>query len=72
MLSELQCECPNDIVASRIRRRMAEGSSASDATPQLARALTSAVAPWPEAIVIDTRLPLGDAVGLAEAVATRR
>lgn len=72
MLSELRCECPESVVDLRIARRSADGRDASEATAAVAHALTASAEPWPDAIVIDTNCPLGDAVGLAEAVATRR
>ena len=72
MISELRCECPDDVVAARIGRRRTAGKDRSEATVDLARELTSEAPPWPQAVVIDTNCSLGDAVGLAEAVATRR
>ncbi len=69
--SELRCDCSEDLAATRIRRRAAVGVDPSEATPELARQLATDAPPWPEATTIDTAGSLGDAIGLAESVATR-
>ena len=71
-LTELCCDCTPSVAAERIRRRMAAGGDRSEATPEIGAQLVAEADRWPEAVTIDTTGPLGDAVGLAEAVATRR
>ncbi|HEX7095470.1 MAG TPA: AAA family ATPase, partial [Acidimicrobiales bacterium] len=51
---ELQCVLPVSVAAERIERRLREETSYSDATPSIARALASALDPWPESIELDT------------------
>jgi uncharacterized protein len=48
-VEEVRCVAPADEVADRIRARMDRGDDASDATPELARALAARFEPWPEA-----------------------
>ena len=72
MFTELRCECPTGVIDARINKRLAAGLDPSEATPAIAHALMVEATPWPQAVVIDTAGSLGDAAGLAEAVATRR
>ncbi len=60
-LVALRCDAPPDECAERIRRRAAQGSDASDATVEVARALARVADPWPGAIVVDTGSLLDDA-----------
>jgi aminoglycoside phosphotransferase family enzyme/predicted kinase len=63
-LSEIRCALDPELAAQRVRRRIAEqvegdasaraASSASDATPEIARALADRAGPWPEAVVVET------------------
>ena len=71
VLTELRCDCPPELADQRIRNRAAAGADASEITPEIAHELIDRVARWSEAAVIDTRAPLGEAVGLAEAITTR-
>ena len=70
-LVELRCDAPLDACAARIERRAAHGRDASDATIEVARTLTLAADPWPDADVIDTSTKLGEA-GWADVMARLR
>jgi len=59
---ELRCVAPADVAAARIRARLAEGADASEATPEIASAMTAVFDPWPEAHEIDTTGSVADAV----------
>jgi beta-phosphoglucomutase family hydrolase len=52
-LDELQCIVPPEVAEARILQRLAEGVDASDATPEVARALAAVADPWPEAVPIE-------------------
>jgi predicted kinase len=70
-LVELCCEAPEAVAAERLRRRAATGD-ASDATPDIARALRASMAVWPEATVVDTSGSIEASVAAAlEVVAPR-
>ncbi len=69
--TELRCDCPDDVAADRVARRAAGGGDPSEATPEVARQLARRAREWTGATVIDTTVPVGEAAGLAEAVATR-
>jgi predicted kinase len=67
-LHELRCVLDPDAAAARVLRRGATGRSrtdASDATPEIARALAARIEPWPEAVELDTGGPAPHAVGAA-------
>lgn len=51
---ELRCVLPPDVADERIRRRLAEDTDASEATPEVASMLRARFDAWPEAIPIDT------------------
>ncbi|WP_433490091.1 AAA family ATPase [Nocardia grenadensis] len=51
---QLRCECPRNIADHRLRARP---RGESDATPPIAHAISATAAPWPEAVVLDTRRP---------------
>jgi uncharacterized protein len=51
---EVVCRCDPDETMSRVARRLAMGTDASDATPEVASALAAAADPWPEAVEVDT------------------
>jgi uncharacterized protein len=69
-LVELRCVAPLDVTAERVRRRLAVGADASDATEEVARALAARAGPWPKAIEVDTSGDPGDAVAAALATLT--
>ena len=50
-LVQLHCTAPADLAAQRLTSR---GPGASDADRDIARHMAAAMAPWPEAIMIDT------------------
>ncbi|MEU4429068.1 AAA family ATPase [Nocardia rhamnosiphila] len=49
---QLRCECPRDIADHRLHDRP---RGESDATPPIAHAISTTAAPWPDAVVLDTR-----------------
>jgi hypothetical protein len=51
-LVQLQCAAPGDIAEQRLSNRT---TGASDADRNIARQMAAAMAPWPEAVTIDTR-----------------
>jgi uncharacterized protein len=51
-LVQLRCTAPADLAAQRMSRRT---TGISDADRQIAQEMTAAMAPWPEAITIDTQ-----------------
>jgi len=53
-LCELRCDCPIEVAAERVGRRLLAGSDASEATPAVARLLAADPDPWPEATVLHT------------------
>lgn len=60
----VRCETPLAVAHDRIRRRAAQGGSASDAGPEVLDQLAARTPPWPEAIHLD-------ATGAPDAVAAR-
>ena len=64
-LIELRCVTSPEVAAARIARRAA-GNDPSDATPAVARAMAAWADPWPTAKVIQTSVPVGEALGVAE------
>ena len=70
-VSELRCTCPDDLATDRIRIRGEAGEDASEATVDVAQRLAAEISPWPEAVAIHTEHPLGQVIGMAEAVVTR-
>ncbi|MEV4129579.1 AAA family ATPase [Nocardia sp. NPDC049707] len=61
-LVQLRCHCPRSLANERIRQRPAGDS---DATPAIAAAMSTVDAPWPDAIALDTGLPLADTLDAA-------
>ena len=55
-LVELCCEVPAEEADRRILRRLAQGSSVSEATPDVREAMRRRMDPWDSATVIDTTL----------------
>ncbi|MGY4103095.1 bifunctional aminoglycoside phosphotransferase/ATP-binding protein [Nocardia sp. R16R-3T] len=56
-LVQLRCHCSQSLANDRIRQRPAGDS---DATPAIATAMSSADAPWPDAVALDTGRSLAD------------
>jgi len=67
-LVELCCEVPPEEADRRILRRLAAGSSVSEATPDVREAMHQRMDPWESATVIDT-LPGEAAQAVAAALA---
>ncbi|WP_328401635.1 bifunctional aminoglycoside phosphotransferase/ATP-binding protein [Nocardia sp. NBC_00403] len=61
-LVALRCECSRALANHRIRQRAA---CESDATPHIADAMAVTASSWPEAVVLDTALPLDQTVAAA-------
>ena len=61
-LVPLRCRVPADVAERRMASR---GSTASDATPAIARALSAATDPWPEAVDVATSGPVHASVARA-------
>ncbi|QIS03676.1 AAA family ATPase [Nocardia brasiliensis] len=61
-LIPLRCVCSPAVASRRISRRAAGDS---EATPHIAAAMSVTAAPWPEAIALDTELPLADTIDSA-------
>lgn len=53
-LIQLRCEAPMSVTAERIARRAAAGIDASDASAEVAAAMSRVFDPWPDATAIDT------------------
>ena len=64
-LTELRCTVDADTAADRIRRRLAAGGGASDATPAIAAALAASDTPWPSAHEVDTSAGVATSVAAA-------
>lgn len=64
-LVELRCAAPVEVAAERVRRRLAAGTDASDATDEVARTLAGADPEWSTAVEIDTSGAPDAAVGAA-------
>jgi predicted kinase len=64
-LIELRCVTPAEVAGERIRARRAAGADLSDATPEIAAALTKGFDPWIEASTIDTTAPVAQSVDRA-------
>ncbi len=64
---QLHCTAPAELTARRINSRK---DGASDADPTVAEKMAAVLAPWPEAITIDTSItmPPGPATASAEPV----
>jgi len=55
---ELRCEAPETVMATRIADRTRAGTDASDASPEIARALAARADPWPSATTVETSGPV--------------
>ena len=64
-LVELRCEASVATASQRILRRAATGDDPSDATPEIAAAMSARAAPWPEATTIDTETTPAGAIAAA-------
>ena len=53
-LAEIRCALDPEAAAARVAARAAAGGGASDATPEIARALAARADPWPAAHTLDT------------------
>lgn len=60
-LAAIRCVTPDGVAEQRVARRLAAGTDASDATPEVARAIAERFAPWPEAAQVDTSVAPGAA-----------
>jgi aminoglycoside phosphotransferase family enzyme/predicted kinase len=65
---ELRAMCPPETVRTRLARRAAEGTDASEATEQIAAQIDADASPWNHATPIDTDAAIKDVVGAAERV----
>ena len=61
-LHELRCDCPLEMATARVGARLAQGTDASEATPDVARLLADTAPPWPEAVTVDTSADLDSAI----------
>jgi uncharacterized protein len=66
-LVELRCEAPRALAESRITERLRRGGDASDATVEVARAMSAGADPWPGSVAVDTSV--AEEVALAAALA---
>ncbi|GAA2436482.1 AAA family ATPase [Streptomyces macrosporus] len=64
-LVTLRCEVPDDVAAARLAGR---APGASDADAEVAAAMAARETPWPEAVPVDTGVPLGVSLDRALAV----
>lgn len=70
-LIQLRCTTSVEEAAKRIQYRLAEGRDASEATPEVARAMASAAEEWPEAAEVDTTGPVEESVSRAGSLIER-
>ncbi|KLL10797.1 AAA family ATPase [Protofrankia coriariae] len=61
-LVELRCVTSPEVAAARIARRAAAGEDPSDATLAVHQAMAARAQPWPTASVIQTAVPISEAV----------
>ena len=62
----MRCVAPPDVCRARVERRLARGTDASEATPEVADWIAARFEPWPEAIEIDTTGPQSAALDATE------
>jgi aminoglycoside phosphotransferase family enzyme/predicted kinase len=62
---ELCCDAPTELVRRRIESRIAAGTDPSEATVEVAEVLRARLDPWPEALLVDTSVPLDRVVRTA-------
>ena len=65
-VTSMRCVAPPDVCRARVERRLARGTDASEATPEVADWMAARFEPWPEAIEIDTSGPKSAALGATE------
>jgi predicted kinase len=65
---ELCCTAPSETSERRIEERRLRGDDISDATIQVARAMSAAADPWPSSTEIDTSLAPDDSLVAALSV----
>jgi aminoglycoside phosphotransferase family enzyme/predicted kinase len=53
-LIELCCQCPPEVAAARLTKRVTRGADASDATIDVAERIRARFDPWPTAHIVDT------------------
>lgn len=64
-LVEFRCAASVATTSRRILRRAATGDDPSDATPEIAAAMSAHAEPWPQATTIDTEAASAEALALA-------
>jgi hypothetical protein len=64
-LVQLRCEAPVEVAAARVAARISAGGDASDAQPEVARAIAQSFDPWPEAALVETTGEIGDSLAWA-------
>jgi len=69
---EIRCTCPDEVAARRIEDRRRRGTDASEATVDVADALSARFDAWPEAVSIDTSPPPGEVADRARRHVTER
>jgi aminoglycoside phosphotransferase family enzyme/predicted kinase len=62
---ELCCRTDLPQALGRVRRRMQLGGDASDATPDVVAQMSARMAPWPEAVVVDTSRTVEESLSAA-------
>ena len=62
---QLECRAPVEVAASRADRRRQSGHDASEADGAVSLTLAQARSPWPEAVPVNTTLPIGAAFDVA-------
>jgi uncharacterized protein len=67
-LREICCVAPGDLAVRRVAARSATGRPVSDADPSVATALAVERSPWPEAVLLDTRVEATESVDTAAGV----
>jgi aminoglycoside phosphotransferase family enzyme/predicted kinase len=62
---ELCCRTDLPQALARVQRRMQLGGDASDATPEVVAQMSARMAPWPQAVVVDTGRTVEESVSAA-------
>lgn len=68
---EIECVLDADTARQRISERLSDSSNVSDATPSVVDHIAARAEPWPEAISIDTSVPIDQMVATAVAEIAR-
>lgn len=71
-LVQLRCEAPVELAAGRVAARLSAGGDASDAQPEVAKAIAGSFDPWPEAASVPTTGGIDDSLAEAGAVLSQR